>query len=422
MISGLKAWILSRGLSTILNVTVLFTLDVWLYKTTGSFAAFCFVAAMASLPYIFWAPVAGVLIDKYDRHLVLIVVETIGLVFTSFMLLSVLSFGLTPVSIGLYAMAMGCVGITKLVGVSAFLSTFLNKQAISKVNGIWQVFAGLSALCSPIIGSQIIERQMIEYLLSASLLVYLIVLISLVAFKASPEHKEFRDTSLSVSEVIKSLTSGAQFIFSNKHLFNMVKFFMVTNVSVTVFTVTLTPYLQSMYSTTELGIVTSVLGAGGVVSGIVLARIAVLKDLESKIHWSGVMIGAAILFFGTSSDLRIACAFVFCIGLLKGTMLSLSETFWQTNVPIEIQGKVFAARRLFSYLTIPASIVTLIIIEYYLTHTLETTNLVSNSKDIKPIGYSLMLITAGVALTLYCLRVRRKLTLNALDQEKFYNP
>jgi hypothetical protein len=68
------------------------------------------------------------------------------------------------------------------------------------------------------------------------------------------------------------------------------------------------------------------------------------------------MYGALMVVWGVSRNTVAVLALAFMAGALTTLIMSSSQTIWQANVPIEIQGKVFSARMMVSFSTGPIAI------------------------------------------------------------------
>ena len=49
-----------------------FALGVWVFKSTGSPTLFAFIGLFAVLPKVIFSPIAGVLVDRWDRRKIMI--------------------------------------------------------------------------------------------------------------------------------------------------------------------------------------------------------------------------------------------------------------------------------------------------------------------------------------------------------------
>ena len=53
-----------------------FALGVWVYQQTGSVTQFALISLLTSLPGIIFSPIAGALVDRWDRRMAMILSDT----------------------------------------------------------------------------------------------------------------------------------------------------------------------------------------------------------------------------------------------------------------------------------------------------------------------------------------------------------
>ena len=107
---------------------------------------------------------------------------------------------------------------------------------------------------------------------------------------------------------------------------------------------------------TALALLGTVTALGGVAGGIF---ITVWGGLKTRRVY-GVVVpliisGLAQIGFGLSSWLYFSALTVFVIDFMMPILNAHSQTIWQTQTPRELQGRVFAVRRLIAQFTWPLS-------------------------------------------------------------------
>jgi hypothetical protein len=100
----------------------------------------------------------------------------------------------------------------------------------------------------------------------------------------------------------------------------------------------------------------SVAGIGGVVGGVFISAWGGLK--RKRVY--GVVVsmiagGLAQIVFGLSPLLYLTAAMNFIMPAMIPIMNAHSQTIWQTQTPRELQGRVFAVRRVIAQFTWPFS-------------------------------------------------------------------
>jgi MFS family permease len=107
---------------------------------------------------------------------------------------------------------------------------------------------------------------------------------------------------------------------------------------------------------TAMALLGSVAGIGGVVGGVFISAWGGLK--RKRVYGvvvSMIAAGMAQIVFGLSPLLFLTAAMNFLMPAMIPIMNSHSQTIWQTQTPRELQGRVFAVRRVIAQFTWPFS-------------------------------------------------------------------
>ncbi|MCL5999026.1 MAG: hypothetical protein M1546_23645 [Chloroflexi bacterium] len=109
-------------------------------------------------------------------------------------------------------------------------------------------------------------------------------------------------------------------------------------------------------SETALGLTQSAGAIGAVAGGVIMS---VWGGFKRRVHgillgwiWSG-LIGTALL--GLGQDVTVWVPVIFMGSLPFAIMTGSSQAIYQAKVPPDVQGRVFAARRMIAFLTNPLS-------------------------------------------------------------------
>jgi hypothetical protein len=105
-----------------------------------------------------------------------------------------------------------------------------------------------------------------------------------------------------------------------------------------------------------LAILTTTMSVGGVIGGVFISAWGGLK----KNRVFGVLIpllvsGYGVILFGLSGGLILASAAVAVEASMTPVLNAHSQAIWQTQTPLELQGRVFSVRRLIAQFSWPAS-------------------------------------------------------------------
>jgi len=107
---------------------------------------------------------------------------------------------------------------------------------------------------------------------------------------------------------------------------------------------------------TAMALLGSVAGIGGVVGGVFISAWGGLR--RKRVYGvvvSMIVAGLAQMVFGLSPRLYLTAAMNFLMPIMIPIMNAHSQTIWQTQTPRELQGRVFAVRRVIAQFTWPLS-------------------------------------------------------------------
>jgi DHA3 family macrolide efflux protein-like MFS transporter len=107
---------------------------------------------------------------------------------------------------------------------------------------------------------------------------------------------------------------------------------------------------------TALALLGTVFGIGGVAGGFCISAWGGLKTRRVYgVVVPMIVTGAAQIVFGLSALLYLTAAMSFILDAMTPIMNAHSQAIWQTQTPHELQGRVFAVRRLIAQFTWPFS-------------------------------------------------------------------
>jgi MFS family permease len=352
-------------------------------------AALSAVALAFALPLVLFAPWAGAMADRASRRTIMIVTDLaagcLSLVLAGLILRGPLSL---PALIGVMA---GFAALQCFHG-SAFDASYamiVPREQLARANGMMQTMWALSGVLSPGIAATLIalpamaRRGVLSGLVGSALAglssgtVLAISIDALTFFAAavtlvflaipSPVRHDLRDASGKVRKsMLADIKEGALFIWKRRPLLWLLLTFAVINLCTTPLGV-LQPLIVKMnlaadwsargYSyETALALLASLSGFGGLIGGIFISTWGGLK--KNRVY--GVL-GACVLegivgiVYGLSGMLFLSAGCMAVASFVLPTANAHSQAIWQIQTPRELQGRVFAVRRVIAQFTWPIS-------------------------------------------------------------------
>ena len=329
-----------------------FALGVWVYLRTGSATEFALIAFATSLPGIIIAPLAGVIVDRRDRRWVMILSDS-GACFSTAIMALLLWTGrfevwhiYVAVSISLACKAF------QWPAYAALTTILVPKQHYGRANGLVQFGEAAAELISPVLAGVILTATSIQAVMLLDIASFIFALITLL-FVRTPRYAISPVSEARQGNWLEEATVGWSFIRARPGLLGLLLFFTATNFLMSIVQVLLTPLVLGFASTAILGLVLSIAGSGMLVGALAMS---VWGGPKHRIR--GVLCFTALqgllLFLGgvrPNSFLVAATSFVFlfCLPIIAGS----SQAIWQSKVPVEIQGRVFAMRAMIAWAAVP---------------------------------------------------------------------
>jgi MFS family permease len=375
--SGLGAFAVvafGQMISILGSTMTMFALSIWLFDQTESATAFSLLAVTGFAPVVLFSPIAGALVDRWNRKLV--------------MMLSDLAAGLSTVAIFLL-FSSGYLEVWHLYvasfingtfqsfqwpAYSAAISTMVPKEQYGRANGMVALSGPVSQIFAPILAAALIGMWGLESGTRNILLIDILTFsaaIGALLFVHIPQPKASKEGIASRGNLLKESGFGFKYIFSRPSLLGLQLLFFYINLVGTIGNILLTPMILASSENGEATLATVMTAGaiGGVIGGVLLTA---WGGPKRRVH--GVLIG-----FGLNMLLsQVLMGFGFKLGSFVGiTVLGVTgagfvwalanftsplfitiingsnQAIWQAKVPPDVQGKVFAVRLFIAQITAP---------------------------------------------------------------------
>lgn len=396
--NGFKTFLVvwfTQSISAFGSQLTFFALTIWLATTLYPRAdqkadlalALSAIALSFGIPQILSAPIAGAWADRHDRKHIMMAADTISGLLSITLVALILT---NALQLWIVLVLVVISALCNSFHYSAFDTSYamiVPEAQLPRANGMMQTMWAISAIVSPGVAAFLISlpglaRQgivpidaikglhdgtaiaisidAISFFIGAATLLFL--------FIPSPKHV------LSAEELAKPKNSlwddvklGANYIWRRKPLLWLLATFTVINFASAPLEVFLPLLLKFNLSAdwqahgfsfeSALALLASAAGLGGVAGGLFISAWGGLK--KKRVY--GVVIpvllaGIGELFFGLSRLFFLTVTLNFLIVALTPIMNAHSQTIWQTQTPRELQGRVFAVRRLIAQFSSPLAV------------------------------------------------------------------
>jgi len=290
-------------------------------------------------------PFAGIITDRFDRRLILIVSDLASALVTAGYI--------SLYSAGRLEIWHVYVGEVLIGGFSAFQSSarmaaitvLVSKEHYGRASGMRSFSQYGSAVVAPAITAALLPLVSLRGIMLIDLITFLIAVggLAIIVIPSPPRTSDEESHSF-----VEEIRFGFGYLVQRRGLLWLAVLWLVINglASVTYFSV-LSPMVlaRSGGSETNLAVVQSVMGIGGVVGAVLMS---VWGGPKRKIHL--VLGGLAVSFLlgdvtlGVGRGVAMWAAGGFMSAAFIPVLVSGADAIWQAKVPPDVQGRVFSAR------------------------------------------------------------------------------
>jgi MFS family permease len=331
-----------------------FALTIWVFELTGSVTALGLMQVFYITPFLVISPLAGVMVDRYDRKLMMMVSDLIaGLATVAVLILQ--AFGVLQVwHLYMAAIFQGLGNTFQWPAYSAAISTMLDKKQYSRANGMMSLVEAGPGVVAPLIAGALLPVVGLTGVLFIDVATFLVAIVTLlVVFIPQPPRTE--EGNLRQGGFWKETFFGFQYIFARPGLMGLLSVFLLCNLFSGIQLTLLAPMILSRTGNNSMvfGSVQSAGAIGGVIGSVLMS---IWGGFKRRIH--GVLLGwicasAILIFTGIGRDLSVWIP-AMIIGVLFFPLVnSSSQAIWQAKVAPDLQGRVFSSRRLIAWMTNP---------------------------------------------------------------------
>lgn len=335
-----------------------FALAIWAFQVTpvaeqATILAFLGVASAAPLVISF--PLAGVLVDRWNRRKVIIVSDfCAGLPTVVILLLH--SAGNLQVWHLYVANAVAAVfQAFHFPAFSAAATLMLPKRHYGRASGMVSLAQFLAWMLAPATAAVLLSFANIYWVLIVDIISFMTAILMIsAAFIPQPPTSNLGQRA--IGGFWKQSIFGFRYIFRRSSLLGLQLVFCLSNVTASFCRALWTPLILRATNSDNivLGSVSSVMGLGGLLGSLTLM---IWGGSRVKIHSAliGIVtasLGAMVVSLGQTPHLWALGSFVtmFSMPTINGS----SQAIWQAKVEPDLQGRVFSARFLMSAISAPA--------------------------------------------------------------------
>ena len=314
-----------------------FGLSVYVFRQTGSAASMGLVTLLAFLPTLLFSVPAGVLADKYDRRLLMMIGDGFSALGIVYILICMLQgeAKLYQICVGVFVSAV----FSSLLEPSyrATVTDLLTKEEYSKASGLVSIAGSARYLISPVLAGILLAVSDIRLLFVIDISTFILTVISTAVVRKGIATKETENQS----GFFQSLTEGWRAIADRRGVLLLILVSSVMTCFMGAIQILSEPLILDFADSTTLGIAQTVCASGMLVSGLFLGMRGIKKGYVKVLAISLFLTGITMIGFGIRENIYIICLFGFLFFATLPFANNCLDYLVRTNIPDELQGRAW---------------------------------------------------------------------------------
>lgn len=313
----------------------------WLvYRLTGSALLLGTVGFAGQIPTFLLAPFAGVIVDRIDRHKVLVWTQALAMVQSFALAALTLAHRITIGEVLALSAFQGVINAFDMPGRQSFMVKMVEKREdLSNAIAINSSMVNMARLIGPSLAGLLIAATNEGWCFLVDGVSYIAVIASLLLMRLDKTADERHSATM-----IEQLREGWTYVSGFRALRTILQLFALLSLMGWPFMVLMPIFAAQVLhgGPHTLGFLMGAVGVGSLISALSLVFRRSVRGLARMIPIAAVVFGIGLICFGLSTSLALSLPLMLLTGYGMMQGLTASNTIIQTLVDEKMRGRVMS--------------------------------------------------------------------------------
>lgn len=323
-----------------------FGLGVYVFQQTGKASAVALVTLLAFLPSLLLGTFAGVLADRYDRRLLMVLGDSLSAFGPLFIFVNLLK--------GDAQLWQICVGVaissifSSLLepAYKATITDLLTEEQYTKASGLVQIASSAKFLISPILAGILLVISNIQLLLIIDIATFFVTVVSTLVVRKGIESKKNAETQ----SFFQDFKNGWKAVSGNRGVLILILMTSVLTFFLGFIETLSLPMILSFSDSSVAGTLQTVVASGMLVSSVLLGFLPIKHGYVKILSISMFFLGLFMVGFGFRENIVLIGIFGFLFFATLPFANASLDFLVRTNIDNSVQGRAWAFIGLISQL------------------------------------------------------------------------
>lgn len=333
-----------------------FALTIFMYEKTNSATALGLMQVFYITPFLLISPFAGVMVDRYNRKLMMMISD-LGAGLATLGILALLYFDVWQFwHMYVASVIYGLGNAFQWPAYSAAISTMIPKEQLGRANGLMSLMEAGPAVIAPILAGALLPIIKLTGILFLDVATFLFAIGALMLVYI-PQPVRTQEGMQASGGMLKEAAYGFKYIFARPSLLGLQLIFFAGNLFTGIGFTVFAPMILSRSGNDSLmfGSVQSAGAIASVVGGVLMSAWGGFKRRVHGVLLGWILSGVGMAIIGLAGGLPVWITGIAVASLFGPLVNASNQAIWQTKVAPDLQGRVFSARRLIAWFTNPIS-------------------------------------------------------------------
>ena len=314
-----------------------FGLGVYLFRQTGSAASMALVTLLGFLPTLLLSVPAGVLADRYDRRLLMMLGDGCSALGILYILVCMAAGGASLLQICLGVFVSAVFSALLEPSYRATVTDLLTREEYSMASGLMSLAGSARYLFSPILAGFLLSVGDVKQLLVIDVCTFFLT----VAGAAVVRREIGTKTAEKKEAFLQSLRGGWRALRAGAGILPLVAVSSCVTLFMGMFQILAEPLILSFTDAKTLGVTETVCACGMLLSSLILGVRGLRGGYVRTLGISLILAGVFMAGFGLFERIASICAFGFLFFAMLPFANNCLDYLIRTNLPDDAQGRAW---------------------------------------------------------------------------------
>jgi MFS family permease len=348
---GLTIVLVGQAVSILASNMTGFALSIWVFQKTNSATSLGIMTTAFTLPYLLIIPLAGVMVDRYNRKLMMAVSDLAAGLGTLAILFLHLTGNLEVWHFYVVNVIIGLGNAFQWPAYSAAITTMVPKEQYGRANGMMTLVQAGPGVIAPLLAGALLPLIELNGILILDVITFIFA-IGVLLLVHVPPPIQTEDGKAGKGNFWHEATFGFEYIFQRKPMLAYVILIFIANLFLGFPNSVHVPMVLSRTGNDSL-ILGSVQTAGAISWTVGSLIMSAWGGPKRRIYgtlfgWMFYCLFGNVLF-ALGQGLASWIPLILLAGLGSNVGIATSQAILQVKVAPDVQGRVFSARRLLTW-------------------------------------------------------------------------